>query len=56
MEKYESEGSKSKVNEENQKESGVVKKVEKRVEAIAQVELNRKWIPRHTLVALEVLG
>ena len=56
MEKNENEGSESKVNEENQKESRVVKEVEKRVEANAQVELNRKWISWHMLVAPEVLG
>ena len=33
-----------------------VKRVEKRVEANTQVELNRKWISWHMLVTFEVLG
>ena len=44
------------MNEKDQRKSRCVKEVEKRVEASAQVELNRKWISWHMLVALEVLG
>ena len=43
-------------NEENQREIRSFEAIEKRVEASAQVESNRKWISRHSLVAPEVLG
>ena len=56
MEENESRRSENEVNEENKRESGCTKTVEKRVEANAQVESNRKWISRHTLVASEVSG
>ena len=51
MEENERRRSADKVNEENQRKSGCIKEVEKRVEASAQVESNRKWISWHTLVA-----
>ena len=50
MEENERRRVKSKVNEENQRESWCIEAVEKRV------ELNGKWISRHSLVAFEVLG
>ena len=56
MEENERRRSKKQVNEENQRKSGCIKAVEKRVEANTQVESNRKWISWHTLVASEVLG
>ena len=46
----------SKANEEDKRKSGCIEDVEKRIEAGAQVESNRKWISRHMLVASEVLG
>ena len=56
MEENESRRIKSEANEENKRESRGIKEVEKRVEANAQVESNRKWIPWHMLMAFEVLG
>ena len=56
MEENEGRRVENKVNKENQRKSRSVKAVEKRVEANAQVELNRKWISGHPLVAFEVLG
>ena len=56
MEENERRRSEVEANEENQRKSRCIKEVEKGVEASAQVELNRKWISWHTLVAPEVLG
>ena len=56
MEENEGRRVESKVNEENQRKSTCFEAVEKRVEANAQVEQNRKWISGHMLVAPEVLG
>ena len=53
MEESKGEECENQVNERNQKESGCVKTVEKRVDTSTQVELNRKWISWHTLVAPE---
>ena len=56
MEESKGEECEGKVNEKDQRKSRCVKEVEKRVEASAQVELDRKWISWHMLVTFEVLG
>ena len=56
METGEERQSKEMVNEEDKRESRVVKEAEKRVADMSQDELNRKWFPWCAMVATGLLG